>query len=71
MSNTLVSIGAAQMSAKQVATVYFKESKYAFLRMLRNPAFAIPTFTFPIFFYLLIGFLFGAFRSRNATIDVP
>jgi len=71
MIGTLVSIDTVRMSAKQTANVYFKESKYALLRMMRNPAFAIPTFTFPIFFYLLIGFLFGAFRSRNATIDIP
>jgi ABC-2 type transport system permease protein len=57
------------MDFRKTVRVYYLEAKYAFLRMLRNPAFSIPTLTFPLFFYLLIGFVFGAFRSPNK--DVP
>ncbi|HTE42648.1 MAG TPA: ABC transporter permease [Steroidobacteraceae bacterium] len=60
-----------KMDFRKMARVYYLEAKYAFIRMLRNPAFSIPTLTFPLFFYLLIGFVFGAFRNRGTGVDVP
>jgi ABC-2 type transport system permease protein len=36
---------------------YVLESKYEFLRVLRTPAFAVPTLLFPPMFYLLFGLL--------------
>jgi ABC-2 type transport system permease protein len=50
---------------------YVAETKYAFLRFLRNPAFSIPTLAFPVLFFFLIGFMFGAFKAKSAVIDVP
>ena len=36
---------------------YLLEAKYEFLRVLRNPSFAIPSLMFPPLFYLLFGLL--------------
>lgn len=36
-------------------TSYLLEAKYEFLRVLRTPAFAVPTLLFPPMFYLLFG----------------
>ena len=36
---------------------YLLEAKYEFLRVLRTPAFAVPTLLFPPLFYLLFGLL--------------
>lgn len=60
---------AGAMAASRVRGAYITEAKYAFLRFLRAPAFAIPTLLFPVFFYLLIGFIFGAFKAKNP--DTP
>jgi ABC-2 type transport system permease protein len=54
-----------KIMGSRVRGAYFAEAKYAFLRFLRAPAFFIPTLLFPVFFYLLIGFIFGAFNAKN------
>jgi ABC-2 type transport system permease protein len=56
------------MPLQRLIHCYATEMKYSFLRLLRNPAFAIPTFTFPVLFYLLIGFIFGAFKSTDPNV---
>lgn len=38
---------------------YALESRYELLKTLRLPAFAIPTISFPVFFYVLFGLSFG------------
>jgi ABC-2 type transport system permease protein len=53
------------MTTALLIRCYTMEAKYSLLRLLRAPAFAIPTFLFPTMFYLLVGFLFGAFRSKE------
>jgi ABC-2 type transport system permease protein len=60
------SIGRA-LTRTRLLRAYGKELKYECLRMLRTPAFAIPTLLFPTLFYLLIGFIFGAFKSTDAN----
>jgi ABC-2 type transport system permease protein len=45
---------------------YLLESKYEFLRVLRNPSFAIPSLMFPPLFYLLFGLLLNR-TSMNAA----
>jgi ABC-2 type transport system permease protein len=59
------------MPLSRLLRIYWVESKFAFLRFLRTPAFAIPTLAFPVFFYFLVGFVFGAFKAKNPAIDVP
>ena len=58
----------AVMSPTRVLKCYFKESRYAFTRLMRNPGFWIPTLLFPVLFYLLIGFIFGAFKASDANV---
>lgn len=48
------------------ARAYLLEAKYEFLRVLRTPAFALPTLLFPPMFYLLFGLLLNR-GSAQAT----
>lgn len=43
----------------RLLTIHLKEIKYEFLKLLRLPAFAIPTLLFPLMFYLFFGVGFG------------
>src|SRR5262245_15975987 len=75
MSATLLHLSASPtltMSRARVARAYLKEAKYELLRMLRTPAFAIPTLLFPVLFYLLVGYIFNAFASKvpNAPLYI-
>ena len=47
---------------RAVIALYLREAKYEFLRLLRTPAFAMPTLVFPPMFYLLFG---GAAQPRQ------
>ena len=40
--------------------IYRLEAKLEFLKLLRMPAFAIPTITFPVLFYVFFGISFGS-----------
>ena len=48
------------------ARAYALEAKFEFLRVLRTPAFAVPTLLFPPMFYLLFGLLLNR-GSPNAA----
>lgn len=49
--------------------IYALETKYEFFKLMRIPAFAIPSITFPVIFYILFGLTFGAGRGvRGVTI---
>jgi len=52
--------------ARRALPVYLLEAKYEFLRVLRNPSFAIPSLLFPPLFYLLFGLLLNR-GSANAA----
>lgn len=65
---TVAPHASAQMSLGRVLNCYATETKYALLRAVRNPGFAIPTLAFPVLFYLLIGFIFGAFKSTDPNV---
>jgi len=45
---------------------YLLEARYEFLRVLRTPAFAVPTLLFPPLFYLLFGLLLNRASSGAA-----
>ena len=47
---------------------YLLESKYELIKALRLPAFAIPTITFPVFFYVLFGLSFNPPGSRGGSM---
>lgn len=56
------------MASSRVLQCYVKEAKYAFTRLMRNPSFWVPTLLFPVLFYLLIGFIFGAFKTTDPNV---
>lgn len=44
------------------------EARYELLKLLRLPAFVIPTFAFPVMFYLLFGVAFGQQTAGPITV---
>lgn len=53
---------------RRVARIYALEAKYEFLKLLRMPAYVIPTLTFPLVFYLLFGV---ALRQGTGGFNFP
>ena len=47
---------------------YALEAKYEFLKVLRMPAYAIPSITFPVMFYVLFGLAFGNGQAGGVTM---
>ena len=61
MNSLIETLPLAAPSRSNLAS-YLLEAKYEFLRVLRTPAFAVPTLLFPPMFYLL----FGLVLNRNS-----
>ena len=55
-STTLPQIGVGRSLAHTV-TIYTKETKYEFLKLLRLPVYSASTIMFPVMFYVLFGLL--------------
>ena len=55
----------ASLSAAPQWPIYLAEARCELLRVLRTPAFAIPSLLFPLLFYLLFGVLLG---RGNASV---
>jgi ABC-2 type transport system permease protein len=53
------------------ARAYALEAKYEFLKLVRIPAFAIPSVTFPVMFYILFGLAFGRATRGPGGVSVP
>jgi ABC-2 type transport system permease protein len=78
MMNAIIAesnLHAAHYPARLALTAYALEAKYEFLRVLRTPAFAIPSLMFPPLFYLLFAVLLnrgndGAAHYLFATYSV-
>lgn len=51
---------------RSIIFTYALEAKYEFLRVLRTPAFAVPTLLFPPMFYLLFGIILNRDSSSAA-----
>ena len=62
MMSTVIEGMPQAISARNNLASYVLEAKYEFLRVLRTPAFAVPTLLFPPMFYLL----FGLVLNRNS-----
>lgn len=50
--------------------VYLLEIKYEFLKVLRTPAYAIPTITFPTIFYIFFGVAFGRQQQPHGGVSL-
>lgn len=55
------------MNVRQWRRLYLGETRYALVRLWRNPGLSIPSLLFPMAFYLLAGYVFGAFATDNAN----
>ncbi|MEI8649641.1 hypothetical protein P4S73_20005 [Paraglaciecola sp. Hal342] len=43
-----------KMGAKKIVKLYYLETKFEWLKSIRNPAFALPATLFPAIFYLFL-----------------
>lgn len=50
--------------------VYLLEIKYEFLKVLRTPAYAIPTIAFPTLFYIFFGVAFGRQQQPHGGVTL-
>jgi ABC-2 type transport system permease protein len=62
-------VSASSMSSGRLWAAYFREMRFEFLKMLRTPAFAVPTLFFPVMFYLLFGVLLARVMGPGAPLD--
>lgn len=59
-----------EISAARIIYSYLIEAKFESIRLLRTPAFVVPTLLFPLLFYVLFGLV--VFRnSSNALLAAP
>lgn len=54
-------------TTRMALALYLREAKYEFLRVLRTPAFSIPTLVFAPMFYLLFGVLLNRGNAGAAS----
>lgn len=54
------------MSVRRIARIYYLESKYEFLKLIRLRAYVIYTLIFPLMFYVFFGLLMGRNMSGEA-----
>ena len=55
--------------APSMLRIYRLEAWYEFLKMLRQPAYSVPTLGFPVMFYLLFGILLGGRGPRGLNLE--
>lgn len=64
MSSATVTI---QIPAASKFRVYRAEAKYEFLKTLRQPAYVVPTLSFPLIFYVMFGIVFGGKQAVGSV----
>jgi len=52
------------MDRSRVLAAYLGDIQVELIKMLRTPAFSVPTIVFPVMFYLLFGVLLGSMRGN-------
>ena len=62
--NTIVS---NEFTTRAMLALYLREAKYEFLRVLRTPAFSVPTLVFAPMFYLMFGVLLNRGNAQAAS----
>jgi ABC-2 type transport system permease protein len=55
------------MNIGQTLNIYYLESKFEWLKSIRNPAFALPAILFPALFYTFFGVLMNQNNPKAAT----
>lgn len=69
MSSTTAS-PTSLMPRGRLWAAYFREMRFEFLKMLRTPAFAVPTLFFPAMFYVLFGIILGSMQGNGVQAIV-
>jgi ABC-2 type transport system permease protein len=59
----------SEMNRSRVLAAYLGDIRFELVKMIRTPAFAIPTLLFPILFFMLFGVLMGSARG-NAQMSL-
>ena len=54
-----------QMSQARVLAAYLGDIRFELIKMLRTPAFSVPTLLFPVLFFLLFGVFMGSMRGNS------
>ncbi len=58
-------MSANTMSGSRVLAAYLGDIRFELVKMIRTPAFAVPTLLFPVLFFLLFGVLLGSARGNS------
>jgi ABC-2 type transport system permease protein len=66
-ATSLAALPAERHAVPNRARIYVAETRAEILKMLRLPAYLIPTFAFPLMFYALFGISFGAGKSYGGV----
>jgi len=53
---------------RNLLRLYWLESKFEFLKLLRLPAYSIATLAFPLMFYLIFGSFYGNFEAQGLRV---
>jgi ABC-2 type transport system permease protein len=56
--------GYSRMNQSRVIAAYLGDMRFELIKMIRTPAFAVPTILFPVMFYVLFGVLMGGTRGN-------
>lgn len=62
-------MSAAVMPGSRLWAAYFREMKFEFIKMLRTPAFSVPTLFFPVMFYVLFGVVLAPMMGPDAGLN--
>jgi ABC-2 type transport system permease protein len=60
-------MNSARMTMSQQLNIYRMESKFEWLKTIRNPAFSLPVILFPVLFYLFFGVVFNHGNVQGAS----
>lgn len=60
MTSTVATVPELSWNWKKTLRIYGAEAKCEFLKILRLPAYVIPTLAFPLAFYVMFGIIFGS-----------
>lgn len=60
-------MSASTTEHRSLARIYWLEARYELQKVLRLPAFAIPSIAFPVLFYVFFGLSFGGGRAAGSV----
>lgn len=64
-TNATTTLIPANPQRREIGRIYRLEARSEFLKLLRSPAYAVPTLAFPLLFYVLFGLSFGGSQQAG------